>query len=379
MSQVINKIGDPSEMVLRNLSESPEIVLVFPVINDNFESRIRWEKVIETIDNSGVTTLVLIDKTDSKSPSKFFQDNFKIHEKSLIILGRSKKDTLFDSLGEISLSENMWIIQLHDDDNWDGIITLPQNPKPNTVYSFNYFVEVESHKKIEMFDFANPNRIVFSLVPAQTWNKFSRYIRDQEYHVAGSFDYILNFMAQKHSKFEHIDHFNYYWRNQNWESRKKARAHLIGLTRSDGWSSWSTPEIALFNRTMDCIVSLNYIADDLSVDVLESEVKKSINALRMSNRMSLKIYGIIVVLYFSSMLQRLNEKTKVVEVFKEINFSSQINQYLYLLSLRNRTSLAELRERVQYLQTLPELANLRERFEFWDLMISKLESKRAGS
>jgi hypothetical protein len=379
VSQIINKIGDPSEIVLRNLSQSPEIVLVFPVTDDNLESRIRWEKVVNTIDNSAITTLVLIDKTDSKSPSKFFQDNFAIHEKSLIILGRSKKDTLFDSLGEISLSENMWIIQLHDDDNWEGIITLPQTPRANTVYIFNYFVEVGSNKRIEMFDFTNPNRIVFSLVPAQIWNKFSRYIRDQEYHVAGAFDYILNFMAQKHSEFEHIDHFNYYWRNHNWESGKKARAHLIGLTRNDGWNTWSTPEIALFNRTMDCIVSLNYIVDELSVDAVDSEVKKFINTLRINNRKSVKVYGTIVILYVSSILRRLNEKFKAVKVSKEIDFSSQINHHLYLLSLRNITSLAELRERTQYLQTLPELSNLKKRFEFWELMISKLESKRAGS
>ena len=79
MSRIINKIGDPSEIVLRNLSQSPEIVLVFPVTDDNLESRIRWEKVVDTIYNSAITTLVLIDKTDSKSPSKFFQDNFAIH------------------------------------------------------------------------------------------------------------------------------------------------------------------------------------------------------------------------------------------------------------------------------------------------------------
>ena len=379
MGQVINKIGDPSEIVLSNLSQLPEIVLVFPVTDDNLESKIRWEKVIETIEYSGVTTLVLIDKTDSKSPSRFFRDNFEIHEKSLIILGRSKQDTLFDSLGEISLSENMWIIQLHDDDNWEGIITLPQTPKANTVYYFNYFVEVGPNKKIEMFDFANPNRIVFSLVPAQIWNKFSRYIRDQEYHVAGAFDYILNFMAQKHSEFEHIDHFSYYWRNRNWESRKKARAHLIGLTRNDGWNTWSTPEMALVNRTIDCIVSLNYIADDLSVEAVDAEVKKFITSLRINNLISLKIYGAIAVLYASKIFRQLNEKIKVVNVSKEINFSSQINHHLYLLSLRNITSLAQLRERAKYLQTLSELSNLKERFEFWELMISKLELKIAGS
>lgn len=379
MSHFVNKIGDRSEIVLRNLSQSPEIVLVFPVTDDNLGSRLRWEKVLETIDNSGITTLVLIDKTDSKSPSKFFYENFAIQENRLIILDRSKKDTLFDSLGEISLSENMWIIQLHDDDNWEGIITLPQTPEENTVYFFNYFVEVGSNKKIEMFDFANPNRIVFSLVPAQIWNKFSRYIRDQECHVAGAFDYILNFMTQKHSKFKHLDHFSYYWRNQNWENRKKARAHLKVLTQNDGWNTWSTPEIALINRTMDCIVSLNYIADDLSVDVVDAEVKKFINILRVNNRMFVKVYGAIVILYCLTFLWRLSEKMKLVNVSKETNFASQINYHLYLLSLKKVTSLPELKERVQHLQTFPELSNLKVRFKFWELMIAKLESKSFGS
>jgi hypothetical protein len=130
---------------------------------------------------------------------------------------------------------------------------------------------------------------------------------------------------------------------------------------------------------MDCIVSLNYIVDELSVDAVDSEVKKFINTLRINNRKSVKVYGTIVILYVSSILRRLNEKFKAVKVSKEIDFSSQINHHLYLLSLRNITSLAELRERTQYLQTLPELSNLKKRFEFWELMISKLESKRAGS
>jgi hypothetical protein len=165
--------------------------------------------VLELVENSEISTLLVIDKTERGSATDYFMNHFELQNKALYILQRTIRDTLFDSVGEITLDDNMWIIQVHDDDRWSGKISLPDDPIPGVVYFSNFYLHSESRGAIEITDYSMPNQIVFSLVPSIIWNKFSKIVQDQKYHVAGSFDFILNLMAQLSCEFKYQPGFKY--------------------------------------------------------------------------------------------------------------------------------------------------------------------------
>ena len=186
---------------MRNYSNTPEIVLIFPVTRDISQKPAKWSEVLNFVETSKIGTLLVIDKTQTGSAADFFMSNFNMPEKRLIVFPRNIKDTLFDSVGEIILDKNMWVIQLHDDDVWKGTVELPPDPDPSTVYYSDFFLSSELNGTSKIQDFMMPNRIVFSLVPSMIWNRFSKLVHAQNYHVAGSFDFTLKLMAQLKCRF----------------------------------------------------------------------------------------------------------------------------------------------------------------------------------
>lgn len=215
--------------------------------------------------------------------------NFEFDDKQLIVLPRSIKDTLFDTVGEISLDKNFWIIQLHDDDKWSGKLTLPETVNSETIYYSDFYLNSESQGLIQIKDFSMPNRIVFSLVPSNIWNKFASLVRAQRYHVAGSFDFTFNFMAQIMCKFEYNPGFAYHWKDDNWDTVKKSKVHLSRLASSDGWEEWSSPEIAILNRTIDSLASLSFLQDQISLQVLLNEIQLLVLSFQPSKKNHIKL------------------------------------------------------------------------------------------
>ena len=153
-------------LFLQNSTGEPEIVLIFPITRDGEASSEKWGTVLKFVEKSAVKILLVIDKTEQRSATEYFMKNFELENKRLFVLPRSIKDTLFDSVGELVLDRNMWIIQVHDDDRWSGKITMPEVLTLETVYSFDFYLHSETKGTIKIEDYSMPNRIVFSLVPA---------------------------------------------------------------------------------------------------------------------------------------------------------------------------------------------------------------------
>lgn len=105
-------------LFLHNKSGRPEIVLIFPITRSDLSSREKWRTSLEFFGDSEIKTLVVIDKTEPSSATDYFMNHFEFNKRQLFVLPRSIKDTLFDSVGEIVLDNDMWIFQLHDDDKW---------------------------------------------------------------------------------------------------------------------------------------------------------------------------------------------------------------------------------------------------------------------
>ena len=114
---------------------------------------------------------------------------------NLYILKRTLNESHYDSLGGIFLPNNLWVIQFHDDDEWEGKIDNPINLSSREVILFGCYVTGKFGAPEEAKELSIPARILFSLIPAVLWNKFSQLILDQKRHTAGSLDSTLSLMA----------------------------------------------------------------------------------------------------------------------------------------------------------------------------------------
>lgn len=361
--------------LLRNYSNTPEIVLIFPVTRDISQTPAKWSEVLNFVEASKIGTLLVIDKTQTGSATDFFMNSFEMPDRQLIVFPRSIEDTLFDSVGEITLDKNMWVIQLHDDDVWKGKLQLPPDPDPSTVYSSDFFCSSELNGTSKIQDFTLPNRIVFSLVPSMIWNRFSKLVHAQNYHVAGSFDFTLNLMAQLTCRFEHQSGFEYYWKDNNWDTSRNSIAHLTKLAVSDGWEEWSSPEIANFNRSIDSLASLNSIADLLDSTKITNWIAQIINGLMPSKKRRLK-YGIsIPILSALTKLQGIFIVNTKVNAQKSGEFQKRLSLYKFIKKTWQIKSIDDVIGEVEYIKSLSGFNILQARFLFWNQALIELKER----
>ena len=360
---------------LANPTGKPEIVLIFPITRNVENSSEKWRTVLEFIENSEINTLLVIDKTEQSSATDYFMNHFEIKNKCLFILPRSIKDTLFDTVGEIVLDKNMWIIQLHDDDHWSGKINLPDSPTPETVYFSEFYLYSKTKGSVKIDDYSMPNRIVFSLVPSMIWNKFARLVQDQKYHVAGSFDFILKMMAQLVCKFEYQPGFQYYWKDDNWDTKKNAIAHLTRLAESDGWEDWSCPEIANFNRSIDSLASLNYLKDLLNPTEIKKEIGQFIRGISPSYKKRLKYAIYISILYGIVEVRKLSYRVRGEIDLTSLRIQKQLSLYQFIVKTWRIESIENTIDIINYIESLGGFGKLQDRFQFWEQALEELNKE----
>lgn len=362
-----------SPYFLQNITGNPEIVLIFPITRDISKNSEKWKSVLEFVENSEIGTLLIIDKTELRSASTYFMDYFYFSNKRLVVFPRSINDTLFDSVGEIVLDKNMWIIQLHDDDKWNGTITLPEVAQSSSVYFSDFYLESDTKGKHKINDYSMPNRIVFSLVPANLWNRFSKLIQDHQYHVAGSFDFTFNLMAHLSCKFVYQPGFEYHWKDDNWDTSKNAIAHLTKLAQSDGWKEWSSPEIANFNRTVDCLSAINYIKDLSDSETIAAEIRKLLLSFRPSIKKRIK-YGVLFpilkveielrkILFFATKSKHFNSELQ----------TEQMNLYRFIVMSWRIKTLGDVIDSINFLDSMKNFKALKLRFQFWKQTLKVLK------
>ncbi len=376
MKAVFLKHENPT-LFIPNISGEPEIVLIFPITRDVSRIPDKWKSVLDFVEKSDINTLVVIDKTEQSTASDYFMKNFEHTNKRLFVFPRSIKDTLFDTVGEITLDKNMWIIQLHDDDHWSGYLALPFNPDPHTVYYSDFYLYSELKGLTKFLDFSMPNRIVFSLVPSIIWNRFTELIQAQNYHVPGSFDFTFSLIARLMGKFEYIVGFIYEWKDDNWSSGKVSKRQLIGLAERDGWGFWSSPEIANFNRSVDSLVALNYLSNYVDRSSRNLEIAQSLKTFQPSTKKRIKHICLTILLNCRILIRKV-----FLAVFNGDIQSGrperQLELYKFIIKTWSIRTLRDLISLLTELESTCKFEALQERFKFWISTLNLVERGTIG-
>jgi hypothetical protein len=365
----ISKENDDSNFLIEKRDGEKNIVILFPMTRGIDTNLPRWQKLISTVNSSNVAALVLIDKTPMCQATNYFVEKEKEILTDIFIIQRPRTEPIHDSQSRVRLKDNLWIIQLHDDDEWDGTLEIPFGTNENSI--------IKTHFSIVNDDLTtnvdNPNwpdcRSIFSLLPAKVWNRFVDLIIEQGGHVAGSIDSSLNLPVSLIRPSLINPDFRYYYDNRHWNSKRHSKEHLIQLTKEDGWEKFATVHISLVSRAIDGIASLIYFSDLYSDIELEVQLKKWIEATKPH---TLRIFsGRVEILSLMFLRGVLGFVPKSCSHRLMASLSMSVLYRRILLSIWDASEVKDYLSSVEIFMEIGFLAQLQSRFKFWDTQLKK--------
>ena len=267
MARELNKLSievavqESSFLKIPNPSGQPNLVILFPVTRVGLNAKKRWSALISTINASQVSALVVIDKTGKGEAKEYFDAHARELNTKLYILERDPLEPIFNSQKYVLLDEMLWIQQIHDDDTWEGFLSIPSSAEKSDLFLVQFHMDNSYSFTQTNDENAPPARVIFSAIPAHVWNRFSEFICAQGGHVAGSMDSTLSTVALIICNSKLLLNFKYFYSSRHWSSRSEANSHLKNLSFTDGWSDLSSTEIAILNRLYDNLSALNFFSD----------------------------------------------------------------------------------------------------------------------
>lgn len=368
MAQIFQK-DDDSGVVIKNQFLGKNIVILFPMTREKAINHFRWSKLISTVNFSKVTALVLIDKTPSYQATDYFSQREKEILANLVIIQRPRNEPTHDSQSLIKLENGLWIIQIHDDDDWEGYLEIPQGTTENSIVRTDFFL-VTGGKSLKATDLNWPDcRSIFSLLPSIVWNRFANLISEQGGHVAGSIDSSLNLAVSLIEPKTSITAFKYFYDNRHWNSKKLSMQHLVRLTREDGWEEFATVEMSLVSRAIDGVVSLIFFSDLYSVKDFRNQIDKWISATKPHIlRTYIKKFEILFLVLGINLL-KLGTPYKLTSL--KVFCSNSILYRRIIVSAWDAKKIEDYLEVVELLHGLPSLPLLQSRFNFWQRELNR--------
>ncbi len=333
-------------------TQNEGLVLLFPVTRVGAIAEIKWRQIVDLCNRSQISSLVVIDKTPNMAATRFFTSQSFQQNHEIWILNRPSTEAIYDSQKFIQLRGNSWIIQLHDDDEWEGKLQLDGASHELTAFQILFHVgsKVEHAKNA---DYDNlPARVNFTLLPTQIWNRFTAFIESQSGHVAGSVDATLNMIVRDVCFLSNNIEFKYYYNIRHWRNDRAGKGHLTELSREDGWENYSSPEIAVLNRTIDNLAALSYFKDFYDEKKLLSSISRELSSFKL--HFMKKMF-----LYYKLILSKWGYKKNRTELLTK------------LITASNITTMSDL---ILWLENLPHLNFIEARRKFWVGAVGELEA-----
>lgn len=365
----ITEENNESDVVIEYHDEKKNIVILFPMTRGKEANLLRWQKLISTVNTSNVAALVLIDKTPMRQATNYFVEKEKEIFTDVFIVQRPSTEPIHDSQSRIRLKDGLWIIQLHDDDEWDGFLEIPIGTIENSIIKTSFTIVNDGLKT----NIDNPNwpdcRSIFSLLPAKIWNRFVDLIIAQGGHVAGSIDSSLNLAVSLIKPSLINSDFRYFYDNRHWESKRLSKVHLIRLTKEDGWGKFATVDISLVSRAIDGIASLIFFSDLYSDLEFKIQLKKWIETTKPH---PLRIFSRRVETLFLVVIRDIlgiipGPITRSLMVF----FNMSVLYRRILLSTWDASEVKDYLSIVETLMQIQFLSKLQSRFGFWESQLKK--------
>ncbi len=369
---MIVKVNKDEIVCLETSKATPATVVLLPTTRITPKAIANWERILRVVEDSEVPFLVVLDKTPNEEATKYFEKFHSLGFTDIYLMRRPPEEPIYDSQKFVTISKELWIIQLHDDDEWGGLLQIPQSANELDMFSIEFLFD-KNTPKLE-WESSPPARINFTMLPSKIWNHFSQFMFAQGGHVAGSMDSTLDLVSRAICNERHISQFTYVYNNRHWRKRRKATKNLQILARQDGWSFMASVDIQLINRTIDGIAAVEFFRDLIPKSSINQYRKQEFNKLSLTSKrrlLLLLIYKAIIILKLF-----IHALSKVCRIRRVISTLAILNQahfkYHYLLGITKSKDKDELLNLIVALRESHNFPKLGSRFLFWEKMLISL-------
>ena len=267
---------------VRNVNKTRTCVLLLPVTRTDSKSREKWKNTLKLLELNNEVIVVIIDKTSDLELSNYCNSNYHDIGNRLYVLCRPRSESVFDSQKYVTLDSNLWITQIHDDDEWSGLPTVPSDAQELDVFVFNT-------NKISLSDLSEQivsgnlrtQEIIFGAVPSRIWNAFVDYIDAQGSPVADSLDSTLYLLCDVFGKIKTRDGFSYSWVPSNWTDRSTALSSLQNSTRKMGWGKYSGVNASLVHRALDQMSAFSFCTTKFGLSLSKTDIEYVISRFKL--------------------------------------------------------------------------------------------------
>ena len=364
--------GEKDSLSVRNRKSTSNVVVLLPVTRVGPKYEAKWARVIDIIERSKANALIIIDKTPNGEASVFFRKNFDLSDSDLYVARRSLNEAIHDSQGFINLDKNLWILQIHDDDEWDGIPYIPESADKLDFFEVDFYIEGKDGRRKAGADDSPPARVIFSLLPALIWNRFAEFIKQEGGHVAGSVDSTLNLVTRLSCRRSQISGFTYVYDDRHWSDRKIATKHLLKLASEDGWGRFTSVEISLVNRSIDGLAALSFFGKFIPNEEAERARAEVLGTFKPSTKKRWLIVSRIsllsvalVLLRFVSIGGRVETLAPMLERVGRIHEVDKLLRHTWEID-----SVQDVLTQIEEFHNSGEFPLLERRFSFWKEQLS---------
>jgi hypothetical protein len=273
--RLIQNLG-VEQALIKNFDGDAKCVLLLPITRSDELSRKKWQETLQILKTNEPIIIVIIDKTFDLEVKDYCLERYPNNSEKLYVLCRPRSESIFESQKYVTLEMNLWITQIHDDDDWSGLPTIPKDAdKFDTyIYNVNKVRRIELEEQIVSGTLSTQD-IVFGAIPSEIWNGFVSFLWAQGDPLAGSLDSSLYLICDVFGKIKVGKGFSYTWNSDNWTNRDNAIRSLHSSTVKMGWGEYSGVNAALVHRALDQISALSYCATIFKKTLSKEQILKT--------------------------------------------------------------------------------------------------------
>lgn len=327
----------------------PRLVLLLPITRDNLTSR--YIDGIESLVSSPISKrVIIINKTENDLGGIISRFRKRDENLECSIVYRERNTGIFEGFMGISIQENEWIMQIHDDDEARGQIKT-FNPRSR----YCYFLPHRPKSVTSMIMGGNSNEWVFSAISSFFWNTLICYFDYIGQAPLPSSDYTMNTLINVLGVRKQFNDYSYKYSPTNWKPRAK-QEHLRNILIQNGWGYFANSRIATLNMKIDALAFFAFVISLDHSQEINSKLRQSIETQEREILKSLSKFIRVGFKSNISQLTRISEKQSQseVEYFECFSGVNSIEDLPTAISRLEHLDIPALKKRAKTWRTLIE-------------------------
>lgn len=255
---------------------------VVPLMPSRRDSPTAWSAFADLVEELRPQHAVFIDKTVGHEASDFLTPRLSRLDSNVIVLRRPHDEDPFHSIADLRVTKELYVLQLHDDDSWQGVPEVSSNSRNAPVLL----------SPIQKGDAANGVGIdphlsrFFGAIRGDIWCRFMRHCMSHEPRTSPTIDQTLSFLLAAIGGEAILSNYAYTYDNSNWSTWSAIASNNAVGARSMGWRT----------QDFEAAIHWSHLLDDLEVltsfrDLLSDMTMAQVLSARLTNPANPKAPG----------------------------------------------------------------------------------------